>query len=200
MGKKQNIAISKFDALIADHTEDGLLSLVSTRLSDGEMPHNVAKSLGVPYIALRRWLEMEDSRVAEVALAMRCRAEVLAHESLDVVDELVTGDFGSIDVDGERVPVKAGKEDIAIAKLRSDHRLKLASSWDKRAYGTEKELGAGAVQVVVNRDGVLMKVGQQTMKIEGVGPVSEDEKPMEVDSTESTAKTIDGETIDGEAE
>lgn len=193
MGKKQNIAISKFDALITDHTEAGLLSLVSTRLSDGEMPHQVAKSLGVPYIALKRWLEMEDYRVADVALAMRCRAEVLAHESLGVVDELVKGDFGSTVIDGEEVPMRAAKEDIAIAKLRAEHYIKMASVWDKRAYGTEKELGAGAVQVFVDRNGVMMKVGQQTMKIEGVGSISEGEKPLEVDSTEVTAKTIEGE-------
>ncbi len=193
MGKNTNIAISKFDALITDHTEAGLLSLVSTRLSDGEMPHQIAKSLGVPYIAMKRWLEMEDYRVADVALAMRCRAEVLAHESLGVVDELVTGDFGSTEVNGEEVPLKAVKEDIAVAKLRAEHYIKMASVWDKRAYGAEKELGAGEVKVFVNRDGVMMKVGQQTIKIEGVGPVSEGESPLEVDSTEVTAKTIEGE-------
>lgn len=138
MGKLANIGVSRLDVLIQEHSPAGLLELITSRVAEEESLADVARSLAVPYSVLWRWLsatpEGEADRMGAYRLALEARADALAHESL-------------ADING----AGPDKDEIALAKLRAEHRLKLAAKWDRRTYGEGKDAGAAGITVVVQR-------------------------------------------------
>lgn len=108
------------DRLIEAHGEDGALALVMTRVAEGEDPRDIARSQGMPWMVMRRWLEDRDVRMREWELAKRCFADGLAYESLREVRD-------------------AGLEEVPLARLRSESYVKMAAKMSRVEWGEQKQ-------------------------------------------------------------
>ena len=103
-------------AVIATKGADGLLDEVTDDLLEGCGLKQIAERLGVRVGELARFL---GSREAEYRGMMQVKADLLAHETLEIAD-------------------RADMEDVALAKLRIDTRFKLAKHWYKELYGDKE--------------------------------------------------------------
>ena len=122
------------DRLIDTHGEDGALSLVMTRVAEGEDPRDIARSQGMPWMVMRRWLEDKEERMREWELAKRCFADGLAYESLREVRD-------------------AGLEEVPLARLRSESYVKMAAKISRVEWGDRDEratgFGAQGITIVI---------------------------------------------------
>jgi hypothetical protein len=153
------------DALIADHGEDGLLELVTTRVAEGERLALIAQTLDLPYSVIWRWLTAESSRMAAYRASLEAKADDEAHRTLEIADS-------------------ASPDDVAVARLRVDTRLKLASKWDRKRYGEEKDVGggfSGGIQIVI---GSLVTPEAVTPGVVVRDVLTVDQVIAEVDETE----------------
>ena len=126
--------------------EDGLLDEVTDDLLEGCSLRGIAEHKGLRVGELARWIFATPEREASYRGMLRVKADLLAHETLEIGD--------GVDAGGEN----AGAV-VAAAKLRIDTRFRLASKWDRRVYGEEKgavNVGVG-VKFVISADdaGVL---------------------------------------------
>ena len=112
------------DRLIETHGADGALALVMTRVAEGEDPRDIARSQGMPWMVMRRWLEDSDVRMREWELAKRCFADGLAYESLREVRD-------------------AGLEEVPLARLRSESYTKMAAKISRVEWGDREERASG---------------------------------------------------------
>lgn len=103
-------------AVIATKGADGLLDEVTDDLLEGCGLKQIAERLGVRVGELARFL---GSREEEYRGMMQVKADLLAHETLEIAD-------------------RADTEDVALAKLRIDTRFKLAKHWYKELYGDKE--------------------------------------------------------------
>ena len=104
--------------------EEGLLDRVTDDLLERVALSGIAQGLGVSTGELARWLFATPEREASYRGMLRVKADLLAHETLEIADG-------------------GGVEDVAHRKLKIDTRWKLLSRWDRQTYGDEK----AAVQV-----------------------------------------------------
>lgn len=111
---------SRLDALIAEDSEEGVLARVTTRIAIGEDPREIALSMGMPWLVLRKWLEDKPERMEEWALADRCFADGLAYEALREVRD-------------------CGLEEVPLARLRSEHYDKKAGKLNRVKWGEQKQ-------------------------------------------------------------
>lgn len=125
MGRLTREGWTAMDRLIESHGEDGALSLVMTRVAEGEDPRDIARSQGMPWMVMRRWLEDKDERMREWELAKRCFADGLAYESLREVRD-------------------AGLEEVPLARLRSESYVKMAAKISRVEWGDREERASGA--------------------------------------------------------
>ena len=133
MSSLKQVGWSRMDMLIADMGEGGVLDMLCGRVSNGEAPHEVAQSMGMPWHVFRRWMEADPKRMDEMALAKRCYAEKLAWDS---ISEVVSADI----------------ETVPLAKLRSDKYEKMAGKMDRGTWGDKVDGngGGGGITVVIN--------------------------------------------------
>lgn len=108
------------DSLIAEDGEEGVLARVMTRIAIGENPQDIALSMGMPWIVMRKWLEDKPERMAEWELADRCFADGLAYEALREVRD-------------------CGLEEVPLARLRSEHYDKKAGKLNRVKWGEQKQ-------------------------------------------------------------
>ena len=101
------------------------MALVMTRVAEGEDPRDIARSQGMPWMVMRRWLEDKEERMREWELAKRCFADGLAYESLREVRD-------------------AGLEEVPLARLRSESYVKMAAKISRVEWGDREERGSGA--------------------------------------------------------
>lgn len=132
--------------VLAKVGEDGLLDEVTDDLLEGCSLSVIAEHRGLRTGELARWIFATPEREAAYRGMLRVKADLLAHETLEIGD--------GVDAGGEN----AGAV-VAAAKLRIDTRFRLASKWDRRVYGEEKgavNVGVG-VKFVISADdaGVL---------------------------------------------
>ena len=111
---------SRLDSLIAEDGEEGVLARVMTRIAIGENPQDIALSMGMPWLVLRKWLEDKPERMDEWALADRCFADGLAYEALMEVRD-------------------CGLEEVPLARLRSEHYDKKAGKLNRVKWGEQKQ-------------------------------------------------------------
>ena len=111
---------SRLDSLIAEDGEEGVLARVMTRIAIGENPQDIALSMGMPWLVLRKWLEDKPERMAEWELADRCFADGLAYEALREVRDCVL-------------------EEVPLARLRSEHYDKKAGKLNRVKWGEQKQ-------------------------------------------------------------
>lgn len=123
MGKLTTEGWTRLDEMIATHGEDGTLALIATRMAEGESMKEIALSCGMTTTVMRRWLEDDEKRMEEVALARRCFAEELVYEGL-------------------REARDADIETVGLGKYRTDTYLKMAGKLDRVAWGEKAEVGA----------------------------------------------------------
>jgi len=122
--RKLSIGYSVFDQRIAELGEGNVMADIITRVSEGDSPMSIAKSFGIPYVCLKQWVEEHGADM--MALARRAHADVLVSNALDEV--------GSADADS-----------VAVARLRADTYLKIASKQDKVAWGDGSAVGGGGM-------------------------------------------------------
>ena len=111
---------SRLDAMIAEDGEEGVLARVMTRIAIGDDPRDIALSMGMPWLVLRKWLEDKPERMEEWALADRCFADGLAYEALREVRD-------------------CGLEEVPLARLRSEHYDKKAGKLNRVKWGEQKQ-------------------------------------------------------------
>ena len=111
---------SRLDSMIADDGEEGVLARVMTRIAIGDDPRDIALSMGMPWLVLRKWLEDKPERMDEWALADRCFADGLAYEALLEVRD-------------------CGLEEVPLARLRSEHYDKKAGKLNRVKWGEQKQ-------------------------------------------------------------
>ena len=133
------VGIAKLSVLAEEIGEDGILAMVATRVAEGETLYEIARSQAIPYGVLWKWLNVE-SRMAEYEAALEAKADLEAHRALELADN-------------------ATPEDVAVARLRVDTRLKLVGKWSKGRYG--------------DGSGVVGSIGGITIVIGDVKPVVE---------------------------
>ena len=112
------------DSLIAEDGEEGVLARVTTRIAIGENPQDIALSMGMPWIVMRKWMEDKPERMQAWELAKRCFADGLVYESLKEVRD-------------------CGLEEVPLARLRSETYQKTAGKVSKVEWGTENAVAAG---------------------------------------------------------
>lgn len=130
MGKLANMEYAKLDNLIAEHGKDFILKQVITRMADGDNPKDIARSFGIHYVYLKKWVE--ENAADDVALAKRAHSDVLISNALNAVEN-------------------AQIEDVAVARLKADTYMKVASKQDKVAWGDGQQVsgGGGAITIVI---------------------------------------------------
>ena len=144
---------SRLDALIADDGEEEVLAMVATRIAIGDDPREIALSMGMPWLVLRKWLEDKPERMAEWELADRCFADGLAYEALREVRD-------------------CGLEEVPLARLRSEHYDKKAGKLNRVKWGEQKQ---GFVAEGMTMDDVLggfaLSLLEKMRVVETVPPV-----------------------------
>lgn len=113
------------DGLVESKGNRFIHDVLLERLSNGDSPAVIAQEeFGIPYAVLRGWIELHCPDA--VALAGRARADILEWEATDAVRGAVP-------------------ETVALAKLQSDHFMKLAGRLDRAKWGDKYEgVGGGA--------------------------------------------------------
>ena len=106
--------------LIDEQGEDGVLALICTRIAEGENPKDIARSSGMPWMVMRRWMEDKAERMAEWELAKRCFADGLAYESLREVRDCEL-------------------EEVPLVRLRSESYVKMAAKISRVEWGEQKQ-------------------------------------------------------------
>ena len=149
MGKKKAMAMGRFDALVKELGPENLMEKVTADVVEGMNPMQIAGELGVSYLAMKKWIEMDDKRCEAMGLAFRVLAEKLVFESIDITNRAL----------------EDSEMDVNAARLAAGHYLKIAALWDKRQYGDEKDVGGGGISVFVNREGVLLKHNGSKLEI-----------------------------------
>ena len=124
MGKLLKIGYARLDVLIAEHGEEWLGGHIITRIADGDNPREIARSLDVHYVCLKRWID--EHAAEDVAFAKMAFADGLVAEALD--------EMKNTDVDN-----------LQVAKARADVYLKVAGKASKVEWGDAVQVGGGGM-------------------------------------------------------
>lgn len=124
MGEIANMRYAVLDNLIAEHGTEWLVGQIITRMAEGDEPKDIARSLGVHYVYLKRWLE--EHAADDIALARRAYSDSLVWDALDEVR--------NTDVDN-----------LQVAKARADVYLKVAGKASKAEWGDGVQVGGGGM-------------------------------------------------------
>lgn len=125
VGKFKNLEYAKLDNIIAEHGKEFVIAQVITRVAEGCSLKDIAHSFGIHFVYLKRWMELECSE--DIGLALRARADMLEYDASQAVDD-------------------ADPDSVAVARLQSDHRMKLAGKLDRAKFG-EKVVVENTVSV-----------------------------------------------------
>lgn len=138
---------SRLDSLIAEDGEEGVLARVTTRIAIGENPQDIALSMGMPWIVMRKWMEDKPERMQAWELAKRCFADGLAYEGLKAVKD-------------------ADPETVQVAKLQFDAYTKTAGKVSREEWGEK-------VQVEINQTiSVVDALEEARMRVIGASAVA----------------------------
>ena len=124
------LAFAKLDAWIAERGEIAFFELAS-RVGSGELPSRIAQSIGVPWFALKAWIEDDPERMALVELAVRAGADQLEAEALQEVRD-------------------ADSETVQLAKLRYESYVRSAGFRDRKKYGNKVDVEVGMTVSIVD--------------------------------------------------
>lgn len=147
MGDLAKVGWQRMDALVQDHGADGVLHMICDRVADDMSLSDIARTEGVPYHVLWKWLSAEN-RMEGYRLALEARADKEVHETLAIADD-------------------AKPEDVNVRKLRVDTRKWAASKWDRNRFGDKVEVTHKAIPVL-NIVTAVMELPQDEKVVEGV--------------------------------
>lgn len=116
----KTIGWARLDRRLAEEGYDFLAGIVS-RVGLGELPSEVARSCGMPWIVLKSWLEDDPGRVALMETALRAGADELEAQALREVRD-------------------AEQETVGLAKLRYESYVRSAGFRDRKRYGNKVEM------------------------------------------------------------
>ena len=159
---------SRLDAMIAEDSEEGVLARVMTRIAIGDDPREIALSMGMPWLVLRKWLEDKPERMEEWALADRGFADGLAYEALREVRD-------------------CGLEEVPLARLRSEHYDKKAGKLNRVKWGSESAAAAGGggnITIVIGRVESPYRQVESVVAEQVQGGEPEPMQPMQVSTVE----------------
>lgn len=147
------------DAMVEEYGSENVLRMVCTRIADGEAPVDIARSYGMPWMVMRKWMEDSQDRMKEWELAKRCFADGLVYESLREVRD-------------------AGLEEVPLARLRSESYVKMAAKVSRVEWGDREErasgFGAGGITIVIG-DVQLKGIAAPNIKdVEGLVVATQD--------------------------
>ena len=131
--KLSTVGFARLTALVGEHTAEGVLAMVATRVAEGESPTDIARSMGMPPTVLRKWMEDSPERMAEWELAKRCWADGLVYEGLKEIRE-------------------AQIETVGLAKLRNDAYKDAAKRLSKVEWGDGNVIaggGGGNITIII---------------------------------------------------
>ena len=168
MGKLKRAGYTKLDALVAEHGLDWIHERLMDGLFSGKRPSEIAREeFGLPYVVLKGYIEKHCAE--DVELAYRARADELEWEATEAVR-------------GAEV------ENVAVARLQSDHFMKLAGKLDRGKWGDKGDASsASGITVVVQRGGSLTVVSGEDKGYPAGIPAVE------------MASVIEGEVIEGDS-
>lgn len=113
---KQKVGIAQLTYILDEIGEQGLMSLIVEKLSEGTKPSDVARDLHLPFMVLWEWLAADPKRQRLYDHAWEMYAQDLHAETIQIADE-------------------ATVDDVQVAKLRVDTRFKASSSYDRKRFG-----------------------------------------------------------------
>lgn len=120
--------------MVDEYGAEVVLRMICTRIAEGEAPSDIARSYGMPWMVMRRWMEDSADRMSQWELAKRCFADGLAYESLRVVRD-------------------ADEDSVALARLQSETYAKTAGKVSRVEWGGEASapqgFGAGGITIVI---------------------------------------------------
>jgi len=125
-------------AMVEIGGESAVLDVISEQILAGKDSRQVAESFGVIPTALWEWMKASAPRMRAYRAAQQIRADMLVNDALNDVDT-------------------ATVDDVAVAKLRADTKLKVAGKWDRETYGDGPQQGgqSGGITVIVDRDSAM---------------------------------------------
>ena len=162
---------SRLDALIAEDGEEGVLARVMTRIAIGENPQDIALSMGMPWIVMRKWLEDKPERMAEWELADRCFADGLAYEALREVRD-------------------CGLEEVPLARLRSEHYDKKAGKLNRVKWGEQKQVVALEGLTMDQALGGFASMLLEKMRVVETVPPEPADMPIPMQAEEAPAENL----------
>jgi hypothetical protein len=115
---KTKVGIAQLTHIIEEIGDDGLLSLIVEKLSEGTKPSDVARDLHLPFQVLWNWLEADPKRQRMYNHGWEIYAQDIHAETIQIADE-------------------CSLEEVPLARLRIDTRFKAASNYDKRRFGAK---------------------------------------------------------------
>ena len=130
MSKLKRLGYQMLDELVEKKGVDYIHDVLMAQLSQGIAPSVIAKEeFGIPYVVLKGWIELHCPE--DVALAYRARADELEWEATEAVRN-------------------AEPETVSVAKLQSDHYMKLAGKLDRAKWGDKQEgVSAGGLNFTI---------------------------------------------------
>lgn len=124
------LAFAKLDAWLAEEGPDAFFKLAA-RIGSGELPSKIAKSIGVPWFAMKAWIEDDPERQALVELAIRAGADELESLALQEVRD-------------------ANTDTVQLAKLRYESYVRSAGFRDRKRYGNKVDVEVNQTVSIVD--------------------------------------------------
>jgi hypothetical protein len=121
MGKLKRQQYAILDSIVAEKGNEWLYDYLITQLFEGNQPSKIAADLGISYTVLKGWVLENCPEVFDVA--RKARADELEWKAMNVV-------------------MNADQETLGVAKLQSDHYMKVAAKLDRDTWGD----GLGSVK------------------------------------------------------
>lgn len=138
MGVLVREGYSRLDVLLEEHGEESFLQGICGRVAEGESPDVVSRSMGLPWLVVRKWFEDDGKRVGLLELAKRCWADRLVWDAVSAARD-------------------AGVENVSVNKLQADTYLKVAAKADRKGWGDGVGVGGGGFGGVTIVIGDVMK-------------------------------------------
>lgn len=122
MGKLKRQQYAVLDSIVEKNGNDWLYSHLTEQLFEGNQPSKIATDLGIGYTVLKGWVLENCPEVFDVA--RKARADELEWKAMNVVEN-------------------AEQETLGLAKLQSDHYMKVAAKLDRDTWGDGAGIGKG---------------------------------------------------------
>ncbi len=133
---KTKLGVAQLTHIIDEIGEQGLLSLIVEKLSEGCKPSDIARDLHIPFMIMWEWLGADDKRMKAYNHGWELYAQDVHAETIQIADS-------------------SSIEEVPLARLRIDTRFKAASNYDRKRFGAKEVQDtrgfAGGVTIVIGQ-------------------------------------------------